>query len=260
MITDRIRRYESKYLISEETAQIIRDSLQGICSPDEHIDADGRYIVNNLYFDTHDLRFFYDTKFKRGARFKPRVRYYGMSPDRYLWLELKHKNNNVTWKIRRRVECRQWPRLIEDCGTFPEQDRIGNIVDSFEDAVLRFHARPILHVRYIREPYVSDLDEYARVTFDRCLTFRPACDSLDLNTPDDMIYYDDPETTKCPSTHSWVVLEIKTETHVPLWVTHLIRRFDLSQRGFSKYCYAVDNSLLAANCHDRESALISRSL
>jgi hypothetical protein len=256
MINDQITRYEAKYVIDERTYREIRKAITGICSVDEHVDENGRYIVNNLYFDTTDLRFYYDTKHKQYNRFKPRVRYYGTDPKDYLWVELKHKVRNVTWKTRRRIDVAQWPRILESSRSLDESPAIATLADSFESTVVRFQAQPILQVRYVREPYVSDLDAYGRITFDRCLTYRPAYGSYDLVSACDLTSYDDSETMVHGSDDSPVLLEIKTETHVPLWVVRLIQRFELTQRGFSKYCYAVDHAIVAATCGNRISALI----
>jgi hypothetical protein len=252
---DVISRYEAKYLIDERTARAIAKNIRGYCSPDEHVDANGRYIVNNLYLETSELRFYYDTKFKEFNRFKPRVRFYGMEPESYLWVELKHKIKNVTWKTRRRIGVSEWPGLLQMSESFEGPARKVQLTDSFEGVVMRFQARPMLHVRYVREPYVSNFENYGRVTFDRCLTFRLAHGSYDLSSDCEMCCYDDSETTMY-SDESPVILEIKTETLVPKWVVQLIQRFDLTQRGFSKYCYAIDNTLLAATSGDRQSAFL----
>jgi hypothetical protein len=59
----KIRRYELKYTIPESTAAAIRDYISNICTLDKNVPVgQNRYIVNNLYFDTYDLRFYHDTK------------------------------------------------------------------------------------------------------------------------------------------------------------------------------------------------------
>jgi len=247
-----ISRYESKYLISRETAQGIRDYIRPVCSPDKHAGPDGLYTVNNLYFETADLRFYYDTKFKRFNRFKPRVRYYGDRPEGFLWLELKHKFKNVTWKTRRSLPVEEWESLFEEAQS-NGGGRFIDLRDSFEDAVLRFSASPIVHVRYVREPYVSDLENYCRITLDRSLTFRPAHGSFELAAPEGFEGYDDVITTSYEEDESPVLLEIKTETEIPFWVVTMIRRFGLQQRGFSKYCYALDRTMAMARPDARVS-------
>ncbi|HPQ71743.1 MAG TPA: polyphosphate polymerase domain-containing protein [bacterium] len=250
-----ISRYEAKYVIPESLALRIRDAIGITCSPDKHAGPDNRYMVNNLYLDTPDLRFYYDTRLKRFTRFKPRVRYYGACPNDFLWVELKHKVKNVTWKIRRRINLHEWPHNLTDYVPNGNNGHLYSLADSFEAAVLRMQAQPVVHVQYIREPYVSELEEYCRITFDRCLTYRPACGSYALTASDAMAYWDDPITTAFCGDDSPVILEIKTETNVPFWVIALIRRFGLQQRGFSKYCNAMDNILGAYDYCDRLCAV-----
>ncbi len=248
-----ISRYEAKYLITADQATAIRDYVRPICSPDHHAGPDGRYTVNNLYFETPDLRFYHDTKFKKFTRFKPRVRFYDDHPES-LWLELKHKVKNITWKTRRRIPTAEWYTLFDGKKESCERCEQISIRDSFEDAVLRYNAAPILQVRYVREPFVSDIDEYGRITFDRALSFRPVHGSFALRSERPFQFYDDPLTEIHEYDDSPVLLEIKTESFVPVWVQNLIRRFGLGQRGFSKYCYAVDNALMARTGGDRVSA------
>ena len=117
-----------------------------------------------------------------------------------------------------------------------------DLPETFEEVNHLYSTAPVLHVRYFREPYVSDIDEYGRITFDRALRYRLAHGSYEIGSrDDDMIYYDDPVTARWDD--SPVVLEIKTQAFVPFWAIDLIHRFSLVQRGYSKYCYAIDQCL-----------------
>lgn len=253
-VSEVISRYEAKYLVTEAMVDAIRDHIRGICSPDRHAGADGRYRVNNLYFDTPDLRFYQDTRFKQYTRFKPRVRFYGDRPEDWLWLELKHKVRNVTWKSRRRVDVSRLPGLFED-GVLPEGlAPAACLTDSFEAVVARFGASPILQVQYVREPYVSDLDVYGRVTFDRRLMCRRLSGPDSFVAGEPFVSFDDPVSQGVASGQSLVVLEIKTDVRVPGWVQGMIRRFGLERRGFSKYCCALERSCPERIPCDRISA------
>ena len=53
----------------------------------------------------------------------------------------------------------------------PEQD--------FRSLMIAYRARPVLLARYTREAWVSDVDAYARVTFDRRLSYQ-RCQRWDL--------------------------------------------------------------------------------
>ncbi len=237
-----IIRYELKYTISEQMAREIRDYIRSFFSLDAHADPNILgYTVNNLYFETPDFLFYHDVKFRKLRRVKPRVRYYGTRPENNLWLELKYRNDSMIWKFRRPVPLSDWPTLLQR----PEESytEVGHekISTSFEHVVTMSGAKPLVHVRYFREPYVSDLDTYGRITFDRRLTCHPSKDSFDPVPDCPMISCDDPVATSADE--SPVILEIKTESAVPFWAIEIIRNFDLRQRGFSKYCYAVDRLL-----------------
>ncbi|PIS29783.1 MAG: hypothetical protein COT43_03045 [Candidatus Marinimicrobia bacterium CG08_land_8_20_14_0_20_45_22] len=239
----KIRRYELKYTITESVAGEIRDYIRNICVLDKHA-ATGKnhYIVNNLYFDTNDLRFYYDTKFHKLTRFKARARYYGLKSDKDIWPEIKYKHANVIWKVRKKISTREWADQFSPQIFGYLLNDVRPRVNTFEEVVYWFDARPISHVRYIREPYVSVQDNYGRITFDRELCYRKIDGSLNLDYDErDMLYYDDPMTTHNPQ--SLVLLEIKTETLVPYWVIQMIKMFGLVQRPFSKYCYSIDNML-----------------
>ncbi len=239
-----ISRYESKYLVPGDMVPDLREYISAFCSPDRFAGPGGTYVVNNLYFETPEMRFYNDTRLKRFERFKPRCRFYGDGSDGFLWLELKHKVQNVTWKIRRRIPVAGWDTLFS-CGFDSADPRVHrvNVVESFEDAIIAFGAEPFMFVRYEREPYVSDVSQYGRITFDRRLSYCTAEGSATLLHGRPYTFYDDAVTAIHPDDESPVLLEIKTETNVPVWVTDMIRRFDLSRRGFSKYCQAVDHHL-----------------
>jgi hypothetical protein len=246
-----VSRYEAKYVIPEVLAEAVRDYIRGLCSPDSHVGPDGRYLVNNIYFDTLDLRFYYDTRFKQYVRFKPRIRFYGPDPNDVLWLEIKHKVRNVTWKVRRKADSVILPHLFDGMMPPPGERAMVSLSDSFEDIVSRFGARPVLQVQYIREPYVSDLDEYGRITFDRCLNCRPLVGPDSLLSGEPFLPFDDPVSTGYGGSESPVVLEIKTEVQVPQWILALVRTFGLRRRGFSKYCTALERALPEAVAGDR---------
>lgn len=236
---NRVRRYELKYLINEELAAEIRYHIRHMCVLDKHADpVTGTYIVNNLYFDTSDLKFYYDTRFRKLTRFKPRARYYGENP-KVIFPELKYRNNSVIWKTRYSIPVEKWTELFFPVLSDRTEPVIKSRFDTFEEMIHLYSAEPVLQVRYIREPYVTELEDYGRITFDRRLSSRPAHGSLDLELAEDYVYYDDAHTIRGHS--EMVLLEIKVETNVPRWVIDLVGKFNLIQTGFSKYCTGIES-------------------
>jgi len=237
-----MKRYELKYTISSSVASEIRDYIRDFFSLDEHVPpGETQYTVNSLYFDTPELSFYYDTKFRKLTRYKLRVRYYGDRPTDSVWTEIKYRNSSVIWKTRHRMPFKEWPAFVQPRLLVKEETVMKERMDSFEEMIFFHDARPALHVSYVREPYVTQLEEYGRITFDRHLKYSLAKESTDLSLHrENMLYYDDPGTSK--HYESPVILEIKVETLVPFWVIDIVRTFGLVQRGFSKYCYGLDNN------------------
>ena len=247
-----VRRYELKYLITEEKARGIRRFLHGICDPDQHVDPrTGTYTVNNIYFDTPSLRFYHDTRFRRLTRFKPRIRYYGQGRPGHVFPELKWRSGSIIWKIRYPLPVEEWPTLFEPSLSDRREPMIRSGYETFDEMIHLFGAQPILHVRYVREPYVTTLENYGRITFDRWISSRLAHGSTELDPGGDYLFFDDAQTSK--SGDSMVLLEIKVETMVPWWVLTIIREFNLVQTGFSKYCVGLEKHL-GYRVTDRSSA------
>ncbi|MFC2134226.1 VTC domain-containing protein [Bacteroidota bacterium] len=236
-----IKRYELKYTIDENLASEIRDYLKNIFVLDSHVPpGEKEYIVNNLYFDTNDLKFYYDTKFRKLTRYKPRVRYYGEKATDLIWPEVKYRNSSVIWKRRYSIPISKWPELSSRTRICKKISSAKEQLDSFDDVIYWYNANPVLHVRYHREPYVTELESYGRITFDRRLACRSMNGSIELDYDEkEMLYYDDPVSSK--SADSLVILEIKVETLVPSWAIELIHTFNLMQRPYSKYCYGLDS-------------------
>lgn len=243
-----IKRYENKYLITEELCEKIRQHISFFCVPDPKVaDTKGFYYVHSLYFDTPNLTFYWDNKLKADARIKPRVRYFGLKPKGYVWLEVKRRVKNVVWKKRERIPVGLWPSILTsssknyeliDYSSNDSSLPVERSLDSFVNVVNAYGAIPVVHVRYLREAHISEIDNYVRITFDRRLAGCLAHGKMDLEVDDkEFVWFDDPVTSQFPE--SPVIMEIKCETSFPKWIVELIQRFQLIKQGFSKYCNAL---------------------
>jgi len=243
-----IRRYENKYLIPADICDEIRDYLSFFCVPDPNaVSGDGFYYVHSLYFDTPKLKFFWDNKNRLSTRLKPRVRYFGLKPTDFVVLEVKRRFKNVVWKKREIIAPELWPDVLS---SRPSDGYTRNLnhdsfteryLESFLNVVNTYGAIPVVHVRYLREAYVSEIDEYVRITFDRQLSGCLAHGNTDLTADDDdFVWVDDPATSNF--FESPVIMEIKCEPSFPRWVVDLIQRFRLYRQGFSKYCNALEKA------------------
>ena len=236
-------RYELKYTVTEHQAAEIRDFIRPLFSLDGNVPPEqGSYTVNSVYMDTPGLRFYHDTRLRQLLRFKPRIRYYGTREVDSLTLEVKYRHQRTVWKARQRIATTQWPQVLETTRSDRISPRFGTLPESFVEVHHLYGTEPVLHLRYHREPFVSEVDTYGRITFDRAMRYRLLHGSHDILCHDgELTYYDDAVTAQWGE--SPVVLEIKTESLVPFWALDLIKRFSLVQRGYSKYRYVIDHCL-----------------
>jgi hypothetical protein len=102
---------------------------------------------------------------------------------------------------------------------------------------------PVVLVRYQREAYVSRVEHYARVTFDRELCFQPKTELSLLPEHDHWSSFDDPIAMRIPTTHSLVILELKFQQIVPRWMQRMVQALELRRDAFCKYTRAVDAML-----------------
>jgi hypothetical protein len=238
----RFERLELKYLIDEATALQIQRALEPVCRPDSHnpspgpIGARRGYEITSLYLDSPGLAFHHAKERGDPHRLKLRVRGYGESP--VAVLECKRRVADVIDKTRVTVDRRDAERAaLGGIDLGPEAPETGRFLTSFASLVARYGAEPTLLVRYEREAYASEVDHYARITFDRRIEARRTRD-WDLASPShDWCRFDD--YWRREEAHRSVVLEIKCHACIPWWVTDLIRSHALKRQSFSKYSIGI---------------------
>ena len=105
-----------------------------------------------------------------------------------------------------------------------------------------YNAEPKVLIQYKRKAYISDVEEYARVTFDIRLRSMKQTGYDPLPHEEEM-QNSDVQTLFDASTS--VILELKCYTsYVPLWMIDCIRTFQLQRRGFSKYMMGIRQNLM----------------
>ena len=229
------QRFELKYLIPDETALHVRDFVRSYLEMDEY--SVGRpnysYPVHSLYLDSHELKLYWDTINGSKNRFKLRLRYYSTNPDTPVFFEIKRRMNNCILKQRGGVR--------QDCvglllgGHFPEPEHLVSkspnqlvAIQRFCDLMSQVHARPRVHIFYMREAYVSDNDE-VRVTMDRAVLAEP---NLQFGVKTEM-------KEPVRSFDQNVILELKFTNRYPEWFRELVRVFHVMQCGAAKYVESI---------------------
>lgn len=235
-----IERYEAKYRIPPDLVAPIRAAALAACDPDR-ANRGGRYVISSLYLDTRARRLYRETLDRSPRRYKLRIRRY-TSADR-VFLEMKRRIKGIISKIRVPIPSAAWPGVLFDprlARDLPLGERDRKNLDTFVWTCLSIGAEPAAVVRYEREAYISRVEKYARVTFDTRLCGRaPSGWRVPVADGDGRwIPVDTPRRFALP--FSGVILELKAEMAVPLWMTDIVRRFNLERAGFSKYACCLE--------------------
>lgn len=230
-------RHEFKYILTPHQARLIEEYIERRhLSPDAYAD-NGSYAITSLYFDTANLKDYYDKLAGLDRRHKLRARVYGSDFSNpsygHIWLELKCKANMTTFKYRTPVPLSDWETL---CGQTKIAFDIGTIFRSHKDKegfrrfaylFLRDSYKPHVVVRYKRRAFEGEFFTNFRLTLDS-----------DIETCRWSDYVRGAPLQ--PVARGKVIMEVKFTEAMPWWFRHLLERFNLSRKVFSKYVNAVD--------------------
>lgn len=241
-MSELIERYEYKFLVSARHVPHIRELARLACRIDKNANADGTYLIRSLYLDSDRYDLYWANEREQADRFKMRIRTYPgkKSP---VFLEVKRRFKDVIVKSRALVSADIWQKVITCDG--PTLDKLppntrANVMP-FLARLHRHHLHPVLLVQYEREAYVSEIDSYARLTFDKKIVVQPI-ETFELEA--------DPHRWR-PVDHTWqtrttepmTVLELKFERRPPAWMVAMVRQLGLVRGSFSKYCYGINAEL-----------------
>lgn len=229
------QRFELKYLITEESALMVRDFVRSYLDFDEYSVGKPNYSypVHSLYLDSDTLQLYWETINGNKNRYKLRLRYYSTAPEAPVFFEIKRRVNNCIMKQRGGVRQEFVPLLLK--GHLPQAEHLVSKAPNQLVALQNFchlshmiRAVPKVHIYYMREAYVSD-DDQVRVTIDRKVYGE---ENLDYSI-----------TTEMKNAHisfeNQVILELKFTNRFPDWFRELVRVFGVMQCGAAKYCESV---------------------
>lgn len=207
-------RYELKYLLNREQYFKLMQIIEPRLIKDKH----GISSIQSLYYDTNDFRLIRRSLQKPDYKEKLRLRSYGKAKDGdTVFIELKKKCDGIVYK--RRAEYQY--SSIQDI-TFPSlaSNQIQKEIEYF------IHYYPNLDRRFLliydRQAYFGE--NSLRVTFDDNIRYRT--EDLTLNQSlDGKRLLDD----------NLILMEIKTSTSIPLWLSKGMSENEIKKTSFSKY-------------------------
>jgi SPX domain protein involved in polyphosphate accumulation len=234
-------RYELKYRIREAKARAIAQYVQSYIAIDRYSlkSPNLKYPVSSLYFDSNNLHLAKETLNRKTNRFKLRVRCYDDNPETPCFVEIKRRLNSVVMKDRSRLSKDVLKKVVRDMhvpGDLYKKDQ--KTLRQFQFYLRTLCARPVVLVRYMRQAFEGDSRNRVRITFDRQLNFKTVDKPiLEVNGGN---WYNVPM--------DFVVLEIKFTNHYPLWLSDMVKVFDLKQTAMSKYVSSVKQSCSMGYC------------
>ena len=228
-------RFELKYLVQEDMALKVRDFVRCYLDFDEYSvgKPNFSYPVHSLYLDSDTLTLYWETINGIKNRYKLRLRYYDTNPKSPVFFEIKRRMNNCIMKQRGGVRQQFVPYLLS--GQMPQEEHLLSkapkqmvALQNFCSLMSRIHAKPKVHIFYMREAYVSD-DDQVRVTIDRRVmgeeNLSPTI-KVDMKNP-------------AHSFDNMVILELKFTNRFPNWFRDLVRMAQVMQCGAAKYVESI---------------------
>jgi SPX domain protein involved in polyphosphate accumulation len=233
-IIRKFNRFELKYLITLKQAEQFKSALRDYLLPDEHGNHNGRYELANLYYDSPDLRCYWEKMDGVKCRRKLRLRHYEtgdvFTDETPVFLEIKQRIDRVTQKRRVILPYYEAVRLCNDRQMpdhAPEDEATIGEIYAF---LWQYNLRPASIVRYKRQAFIgTEYDIGLRVTFDTSLTAQAHPLRLHETASDIPILG-----------ANWVVMEIKVNERIPYWLSELVAAHNLQVNRISKYCRSIE--------------------
>jgi len=225
-------RFELKYLLSREQAADLSVKVAQYMDEDPH--GDGRsYAITSLYYDTPDLRCYWEKIDGIRYRRKLRIRHYEgpreLLAETPVFVEIKQRVNRTVQKRRARLPYAAALALCagEDIECDDAQGPFVREVQAFVDTQ---RLQPAAITSYFRRALVGTVhDPGLRSTFDTDVRYRTV--DLDLASRNPGGHMIHPER---------VVLEVKANERIPRWLAGLVGEFNAQIIRLSKYCQSIE--------------------
>lgn len=214
-------RREIKYLLTEQTEREIMQRISGFITEDLY----SRQTNGSLYCDSPDDILIRTSLEKPVYKQKLRLRTYGVPDESSIaFIEIKKKFQGVVYKRRAQTTYGAAMEYLNG-GNVPECTGYNDIqvMQEIDWLVKRFRLAPRMLIFYDRTAFHANDDPELRITFDRNVRYRT---DADLTAGTDGIRL---------SQQPHCIMEIKSASALPLWLTRVLTELSLSPGSFSKY-------------------------
>ena len=220
-------RHEYKYLISRQSAELLKLRLPHVMKHDPHAGPTGQYTIRSLYFDDLHFSAFEEKVSGIDNRTKYRIRCYNYQ-DGYFKLEKKEKKGHLT----RKTACRLSREVVEHLQSETlsrYSENMPALVDELRLNCLQRGTRPVVLVDYDRTPFVSVYGN-TRITLDENLRTIPYVRDIFA-----------PGTPAQPALEpDQVILEVKFDDFLPGHLDACLRDIPKAPMAISKFAMCLN--------------------
>lgn len=220
-------RHEYKYMISRESAELLRLRLPHFMRRDPHAGPTGRYTIRSLYFDDLDFTAFYEKVSGIDNRTKYRIRCYNYS-DSLFKLEKKEKKGHLTRKTGQTITLSD-VNWLQQHPSAPCPDHPTGLAEELRLQCTGRGVRPMVLVDYDRTPFVCTSGN-TRITLDENLRTSPYRHDV-FASSHAMIPVLEPDQ---------VILEVKFDDFLPGYLSDALADIPKTPMAISKFAMCLN--------------------
>lgn len=223
-------RWELKYVIHIKDMHTIINDIKPFVVNDES-GNNGKYKIKSLYFDSPNFLFYKEKIDGEKYRQKVRIRGYNqIGSEDNVYVEIKQRYNQTVQKRRVGLPLTEaYKLLIPNKSYNYDGHEYRPVIEEILYLKYLYNLEPKVIISYDRLALMSKYEDNIRITFDTNLK----CRSYDLSLENRSN-----ETYFIPPQYS--VLEIKVNDKIPIWLTNILRKHNITANRTSKYCLAID--------------------
>lgn len=228
------KRYEMKFMLTQEQFDSLIPKLLEYMNPDDHCQNGKDYSIYNIYYDTLDHDLIRHSLSKPYYKEKLRLRSYKLltSPNDKVFLELKKKIGGIVNKRRAVLTLQEADDFIK-LGKRPVtmNPMTKQVVNEIKYFLSHNDVDPAVYIGYKRLAFFGKEDKDFRVTFDYDITTRRTDLSLEKASYGDLLI-----------DKGQYLMEVKLSNSVPMWLSTTLSGLLIYRTGFSKYGREFENT------------------
>jgi len=227
-------RFEFKYILTIQQAKELKEQLKNYLILDPYCYNSRDYVITSLYYDSLDFQCYWEKVNGIKFRKKLRIRFYETedypTEDSIVFVEIKQRYDKTIQKRRVEMKYRDALMLCNEKIIPKHDEKDTPVIEEILAMVEKKNLQPTLITSYFRHAYIGkDYDFGLRVTFDSNVRYR--INDLNLASKNTGRFLISPDR---------IILEIKANEKVPLWLTELIGYNNYRLIRISKYCTGLE--------------------